>query len=93
MNKKNIIVVKQDVTGQFVEYSMDPIARFDNVKDAQRLIEAKQIAYDLEMQASNLEPRYRFFAVNEIDVEVMDHWCDERIDHPLDVMDQLSGKK
>ena len=40
MNKKNIIVVKQDVTGQFVEYSMDPIARFDNVKDAKRLIEA-----------------------------------------------------
>ena len=93
MNKKNIIVVKQDITGQFVEYSMDPIARFDNVKDAKRLIEAKQIAYDLEMQASNLEPRYKFFAVNEIDVEVMDHWCDERIDHTLDVMDHLSGKK
>ena len=89
MTKKNIIVVKQDVTGQFVEYSMDPIARFDNVKDAKRLIEAKQIAYDLEMQASNLEPRYKFFAVNEISIDYMD----DHIDQTLDVMDQLSGKK
>tara|TARA_R100001440_G_scaffold57234_1_gene77072 strand:+ start:614 stop:901 length:288 start_codon:yes stop_codon:yes gene_type:complete len=95
MNKKNIIVVKQDVTGQFVEYSMDPIARFDNVKDAQRLIEAKQIAYDLEMQASSLEPRYKFFAVHEIDVDALDHWDEAktRIDNTLDVMDHLSGKK
>ena len=72
MNKKNIIVVKQDVTGQFVEYSMDPIARFDNVKDAKRLIEAKQIAHDLELQASNKKTKYNFFAVNKITTEVMD---------------------
>jgi hypothetical protein len=95
MNKKNIIVVKQDVTGQFVEYSMDPIARFDNAEDAQRLIQAKQIAYDLEIQASNLEPRYKFFAVYEMDVEAIDYWDEAkaRIDNTLDVMDHLSGKK
>ncbi len=69
MNKKNIIVVKQDVTGQFVEYSMDPIARFDNVKDAKRLIEAKQIAHDLERKASNRHNKYRFFAVNEFKID------------------------
>tara|TARA_R100001086_G_scaffold226269_1_gene144874 strand:+ start:453 stop:740 length:288 start_codon:yes stop_codon:yes gene_type:complete len=95
MNKKNIIVVKQDVTGQFVEYSMDPVARFDNMEDAQRLIQAKQIAYDLEIQASNLEPRYKFFAVHEIDVEAVEYWDEAkaRIDNTLDVMDHLSGKK
>ena len=71
MNKKNIIVVKQDVTGQFVEYSMNPIARFDNVKDAKRLIEAKQIAHDLERKASNRHNKYRFFAVNEISIDVI----------------------
>ena len=70
--KKPIVVCKQQIdTGSF-EHFIDPIARFDNVEDAKRLIEAKQIAYDLEMQASNLEPRYRFFAVNEISKDVID---------------------
>ena len=88
MNDKNIIVVKQEDDRNY-DWGLTVIARFDNVKDAKRLIEAKQIAYDLEMQASNLEPRYKFFAVNEISIDYMD----DHIDQTLDVMDQLSSKK
>ena len=88
MSHKNIIVVKQEDDRNY-DWGLTVIARFDNVKDAKRLIEAKQIAYDLEMQASNLEPRYKFFAVNEISIDYMD----DHIDQTLDVMDQLSSKK
>jgi len=67
--KKPIVVCKQQIdTGSF-EHFIDPIARFDNVEDAKRLIEAKQIAHDLERKASNRHNKYRFFAVNEFKID------------------------
>jgi|TARA_R100001460_G_scaffold74275_1_gene115329 hypothetical protein len=71
MNDKNIIVVKQEDDRNY-DWGLTVIARFDNVKDAKRLIEAKQIAHDLELQASNKKTKYNFFAVNKITTEVMD---------------------
>ena len=71
MNDKNIIVVKQEDDRNY-DWGLTVIARFDNVKDAKRLIEAKQIAHDSELQASNKKTKYNFFAVNKITTEVMD---------------------
>ena len=59
--------VKQATSSRYdgTEYSMDVLARFDYEEDAKKLVEAKQIAHELEMKATSEKSpvKYNYFIV------------------------------
>jgi|5_EtaG_2_1085323.scaffolds.fasta_scaffold189995_2 hypothetical protein len=73
MTEKNIIVVRQEQHSSF-DYHMTVVAKYDHLSDAKELIEAKRIAHELELKASNEKyaTKYNYFAVNLISQETMD---------------------
>ena len=61
MNKPHYVVEQQ--SDNDIEFSLKVIARFDYQEDADRLVEAKQIAHDLEKKASTNTTKYNYFSV------------------------------
>ena len=61
MNKPHYVVEQQ--SDNDIEFSLKVIARFDYQEDADRLVEAKKIAHDLELQASTKNTKYNYFSV------------------------------
>tara|TARA_R100001443_G_scaffold65466_1_gene74748 strand:- start:330 stop:545 length:216 start_codon:yes stop_codon:yes gene_type:complete len=61
MNKPHYVVEQQ--SDNDIEFSLKVIARFDYQEDADRLVEAKQIAHDLEKKASTNTTKYNYFSL------------------------------
>ena len=61
MNKPHYVVEQR--ADDDLEFSMTVIARFDYQEDADRLVEAKQIAHDLEKKASTNTTKYNYFSL------------------------------
>ena len=61
INKPHYVVEQR--SDNDLEFSLKVIARFDYQEDADRLVEAKKIAHDLELQASTKNTKYNYFSV------------------------------
>jgi hypothetical protein len=61
INKPHYVVEQK--SDNDLEFSLKVIARFDYQEDADKLVKAKQIAHDLELQASTNTTKYNYFSV------------------------------